>query len=348
LRKNEVTKNNIIFKWRIVLKIVEFGNTKEKLSEMCLGTMMFGDRCSEAEADRITATAIDAGVNFIDTAAMYCEGLTEEILGRIFKKMRGRDKLFIATKVHKGVDRESILKSIDESLARLKMDYVDLYMIHWPKKGMNPVEIMEALAKIVETNKTRFVGCCNYPAWLLAHHNAIARCNDWLAFVCNQIPYNLIERGPEVEVLPQAVAENIAITCYRVFLLGLLTGKYRPGAPIPGNSRGESDERIGTWLNQHADGITKFLTFAQELNVTPSELAISWIRYSPAVTNPIIGVSSENQLRSSLNAFEFDLTEEQYAKITNFFDTEVKEESGGAYKALRRELKLLETPNVDD
>jgi aryl-alcohol dehydrogenase-like predicted oxidoreductase len=210
---------------------------------------------------------------------------------------------------------------------------------------MNPEEIMEALAEVVESGKTRFIGCCNYPAWLLARHNTIARCNGWPALICNQIPYNLIERGPELEVLPQGVAENIAITCYRVLGLGLLTGKYKPGSLIPGNSRGESDERIRAWLNQYADGITKFLTFAQELNVTPSELAISWIRYSPAVTNPIIGVSSESQLRSSLNAFEFDLTAEQYAKITNFFDTEVKEESGGAYKDLRRELSLLETPN---
>ncbi len=327
------------------MKIVDFGNTKERLSEMCLGTMMFGDRCSEVEANRITEMAIDAGVNFIDTAAMYCDGLTEEILGSIFKKMGGRDKLFIATKVHIGVDRESILQSIDESLARLKMDYVDLYMIHWPKKGMNPEEIMEALAKVVESGKTRFIGCCNYPAWLLARHNTIARCNGWPALICNQVPYNLIERGPELEVLPQAVAENIAITCYRVLVLGLLTGKYKPGAPIPEDSRGESDERIGIWLNQYADGIMKLLTFAQELNVTPSALAISWIRYSPAVANQIIGVSSESQLQASLKAFEFDLTAEQYAKITNFFDTEVKEESGGAYKGLRRELRLLETPN---
>ncbi|UCE05553.1 MAG: aldo/keto reductase [bacterium] len=322
------------------MKYVEFGKTKEYLSEMCLGTMMFGDRCSEAEADRIIARAIDAGINFIDTAAMYCDGFTEEILGPILNGRR--EKVFLVTKVHKGVDKKSIIESIDESLIRLKMDYVDLYLIHWPKKGMNPTEIMEALNQVVEKGKTRFVGCCNYPAWLVTHHNAIAERNNWSTLICNQIPYNLIERGVEVEVLPHAYAENIAITSYRALVLGLLSGKYRPGEPIPANSRGVTDERIGNWLSQYGDGINKFLKLADELGITPAALAISWVRYSSAVTSPIVGVSSMNQFESCLKAFEFDLTEEQYNRLTKFFDTEVKEETGGAYKDLRRELRLLE------
>ena len=113
------------------MRYIEFGNTGETVSEMCLGTMMFGQRCDEAESDRILGAAIDGGVTFVDTAAMYAEGVTEEILGRILKGRR--DKLFIATKVHKGVDAQSILESIDDSLARLQLDFVDLYLIHWPK-----------------------------------------------------------------------------------------------------------------------------------------------------------------------------------------------------------------------
>ncbi|OUC07540.1 hypothetical protein RY27_14310, partial [Litorilinea aerophila] len=195
------------------MNTVEFANTGVHVSEMCLGTMMFGSRCDVAEADRILGACLDQGVNFIDTAAMYGNGETERILGQIMKGRR--EKLFLATKVHKGVDRRSILESIDESLARLQTDYVDLYLIHWPVEGMRPLEIMEALNQVVTQGKARFVGCCNYPAWLLAHSNAIAARNGWAPLVCNQVAYNIIERGVEVEILPQAMAEGIAITAYR-------------------------------------------------------------------------------------------------------------------------------------
>ena len=188
------------------MKNVEFGKTGEKVSEMCLGTMMFGQRCDEAEADRILGAAVERGVNFVDSAPMYSNGHAEEILGRIIKGRR--EQLFIGTKVHKGLDSQNILESIDESLARMRIDYVDLYMIHWPIEGMRPKEIMEALNGVVTQGKARYVGCCNYPAWLFAHSNAIAERNGWARLVCNQVAYNLIERGVEIEILPQAVAEQ--------------------------------------------------------------------------------------------------------------------------------------------
>jgi 1-deoxyxylulose-5-phosphate synthase len=135
-----------------------FASTGEQVSELNLGTMMFGGRCDEAEADRILGLAIERGVNFIDTAAGYGNGLTEEILGRIMKGGR-REKLFLTTKVNKGVDRASILSSIDESLQRMQTDFVDLYLIHWPVEGMNPTEIMGALNEVVTSGKARYVGC---------------------------------------------------------------------------------------------------------------------------------------------------------------------------------------------
>lgn len=322
------------------MQYIEFGSTGVQLSEMCLGTMMFGDRCDASAAARIVSAAFDAGVNFIDTAAMYCDGLTEEILGRILAT-RGRNQFFIETKVHKGIDKQSIVESLNESLDRLKMDYVDLYLIHWPQKGMYPEEVMRALQEVVQSGKTRFVGCCNYPAWLLAYHNAIAERHGWPRLISNQIPYNLIERGAEVEVLPQAVAAKIAITTYRPLVMGLLSGKYVPEQPLPRDSRATTDERIGDWLRRFSKGISAFLEFARELNVTPVELAISWVRHSPAVSCPIVGVSSLEQLQVDIKAFDFDLSDEQYTRLTDMLDTGVKEESGGAYKNLRRELELL-------
>ncbi|MBK9941115.1 MAG: aldo/keto reductase [Kouleothrix sp.] len=321
------------------MNYVQFGSTGEQVSELCLGTMMFGDRCDQAEADRILGSAIDGGVTFIDTAAMYRDGETERILGQILPGRR--DKLFIATKVHKGVDAASIAGSIDESLERMRIDYVDLYLIHWPRKGMQPEPIMRALNRVVQAGKARFVGCCNYPAWLFAHSNAIAERNGWARLVCNQLPYNLIERGVEVELLPQALAENVAITVYRPLLIGLLAGKYQPGAPIAANSRGQTDPRIAAWLERYGAAITRFNQLAAARGLHPAQLAIAWLRHSPAVTAPIGGVSALNQLQPLLDAFTVELSAAEHQELAGLFDSAVKEEAGGAFPGLRRELELL-------
>jgi len=329
-----------------MMKYVEFGRTGEKVSEMCLGTMMFGQRCDEAEADRILGAAMDHGVNSIDTAPMYGDGLTEEILGRIIRGRR--DRLFIGTKVHKGIDAQSILESIDESLARMRIDTADLYMIHWPIEGMRPNEIMEALNQVVTQGKARFVGCCNYPAWLLAHSNAIAERNGWAPLVCNQIAYNLIERGVEIEILPQAVADKIAITVYRPLVSGILAGKYRAGQSPPTDSRAPSNARILTWLAQHGESMERFNQYAAERGVHPAQLAIAWVRHSPAITSPIVGASSLSQIEASIGAFELDLSDAEYERITLMFDTEIKEEGLQRFPGkrfnfprLRRDLNLI-------
>lgn len=330
----------------MTMKYAEFGKTGEKVSEMCLGTMMFGARCNEAEADRILGAAIERGVNFVDTAPMYGDGFTEEILGRILKGRR--DKLFIGTKVHKGVDAHSILESIDESLTRMGIDFVDLYMIHWPVEGMCPREIMEALNQVVSQGKTRYVGCCNYPAWLLAHSNAIAERNGWAPLICNQVAYNLIERGVEIELLPQAVADKVAITAYRPLVSGLLTGKYKAGQPPSSGSRAMTDSRLLTWLAQYGDSVGRFNQSAAERGVHPAQLATAWVRYSPAVTSPIVGVSTLDQLQVSMGAFDFDLSDKEYETITHIFDTEIKEEGLQRFPdkqynfaRLRRNLNLI-------
>ncbi len=314
---------------------VSFGNTGVSVSAMCLGTMMFGDRCDEAESDRVLAQALDGGVNFIDTAAMYGNGKTETLLGRILKGRR--DRLFIATKVNHH-DPQVIRASLDESLARLQLDHVDLYLLHWPKPAMQPEPMMEALNDVVKAGKARFVGCCNFPAWLLAHFNAIAARHGWARLVCNQIPYNPIERGVEVEVLPQARAERLAITVYRPIVLGLLAGKYIPGQPLPADSRGTTDARITRWLDKYGEGITRFTAFARDRNLEPGQVAVAWLRHNPAITCPIVGVSSARQLAANLKTFDVTLSDADYAAITGMFDTAVKEEAAGSYPPLRRDM----------
>lgn len=317
---------------------VELGGTGERVSALCLGTMMFGDRCDEAESARIVDLALDRGVNFVDTAAMYCDGLTESIVGRILKGRR--DRVFLATKVHQGIDAASIISSIDESLTRLQTDYVDLYLIHWPVPGMVPAEVMQALGQVVRSGKARYVGCCNYPAWLIAHSNAIAERNGWPRLICNQVPYNLVERGVEVEILPQAAAERIAITVYRPLLIGVLAGKYPRGGALPADSRSSTDPRIGVWLEKYGAAIAAFEDYAAVLGVPPAVLAIAWVQHRPGITASIVGASAAPQLETTLRAFEVRLSPAQVQEIAALFDTEVKEEAGGKFPALRRLVGL--------
>ncbi|MEA3336270.1 MAG: aldo/keto reductase [Chloroflexota bacterium] len=321
------------------MNYVDFGSTGQRVSQMCLGTMMFGERCDEAESERILSAAMDQGITFVDTAAMYGQGRTEEIMGRILKGRR--DQLFIVTKVTRSTDAAWIRESIDESLARLQLDYVDLYLIHWPREQMHTVEMMEGLNDVVLQGKARFVGCSNFPAWLVAHCNAIAQRKGWAPLICNQVPYNLIERGIEVEVLPQAAAEGIAIMTYRPLLIGILAGKYQPGQAMPADSRGQTDGRIATWVARYADGLRRFNQFASERGLHPAQLAIAWQCHTPGVTSPIAGVSSLGQLQASIDAFDVALTAEEYAEISAMFDTAVKEESGGNYPNLRRSHDLV-------
>ena len=320
------------------MNTVKFGKTNELVSEMCLGTMMFGDRCDETESDRIFSAAMARGVNFIDTAWTYNGGVTEEILGRLTRGKR--DQLFIVTKTT-STEPATIFSNIEDSLRRMQTDHVDVFLVHWPRQGMRTFEMMQALAEVVQQGKARFIGASNFPAWLLAHCNAIAERNSWPQLICNQLPYNLLERGIEVEILPQALVEDIAIMIYRPLLMGLLAGKYHPERQIPEDSCGQTDERIQQWLNTHADGFRAFAQFAADHELHPAQLAVAWLRYSPAVTTPIIGVSSERQLHASLDAFDVNLTDEQYAEVTAMFDTEVKEVTGGSFPALRRKLDLV-------
>ena len=321
------------------MNIIKFADTDIDISEMCLGTMMFGDRCDEQESARILDTAVSQGVTFIDTAAAYCGGVTEEILGRITKGKR--QDLFIGSKVTKNTNADWIVQSLDESLARLQTDYIDLFMIHWPRENMQIETIMKTLNDAVVAGKVRYVGCCNFPAWLFAHCNSVAQQNGWAKLVGNQIPYNLIERGVEVEVVPQAVTEKVAITTYRSLCLGLLAGKYQPGQPLPTDSRGQDDKRIAAWLDKYGDSISNFHQFAADRNLHPAQLAVAWVRHSPGVSSPIVGVSSQRQLQASIDAFDVVLSADEYEELTGLFDTAVKEETGGNFPNLRRVTTLV-------
>jgi aryl-alcohol dehydrogenase-like predicted oxidoreductase len=206
---------------------------------------------------------------------------------------------------------------------------------------MKPGEIMRALNAVVKAGKARFVGCCNYPAWLLAHSNGIAVENGWPTLVCNQVPYNLVERGIEIEVLPQAAAEEVAITAYRPLLAGVLAGRYALDEPLPEDARGAGDERVPRWLDRFRGGLEALFHLAQEKGATPARVAIAWLRACPALTCPIVGVSKVSQFEDSVKGFALDLSPQERDALAAAFGAEVKEEAGGGYPPLRRELELV-------
>jgi aryl-alcohol dehydrogenase-like predicted oxidoreductase len=320
----------------------QFGSTGQRVSRMCLGTMMFGRRCDEAEARRIVDAALERDVDNIDTAAAYADGLTEEILGRLIKGRRAG--LFIGTKVTRTTDADWVLASIDESLRRMQLDYVDLYMIHWPRLHMNVEAMMQALDGVVRAGKARFVGCSNFPAWLLAHCNATAERNGWAKLVCNQVNYSAGVRGVEVEILPQALAEGIAITAYQPLMGGVLAGRYTPGEPPPPGTRGAGEQRIVDRLAQAGERVTRFNALAAELGLKPGQLALAWIDHSPAVTSPIVGCSTVDQVLESLDAFDRDLSDDEHAAVNAIFDDEPAEPpspQGNNFPMLRKSFELL-------
>jgi len=321
------------------MEFVRFTDKKTKLSRICLGTMIFGDKCDESSSQFILHAALDLGINFIDTAAMYAGGVSEEYLGRALRGVR--QDVFIATKFHAGLDRATVLASVDASLKRLNTDHVDLYLVHWPLPGMNITELMAALDEVVQSGKTRFVGCCNFPAWLLASCNGVAAEHGWSPLVSNQIAYNLIERGVEVEILPQATVEDIFITAYRPLAMGLLGGRFRQTTAMDQSARGTTDARVITWLSQHGDSIERFLRFSEEKGLHPAELAIAWLCHSPGVSCPIVGASSADQLRVAASGAGRTLSDEDYQEVTDLFSTEVKEEGLQLFPGLKYNFPRL-------
>ena len=303
------------------------GRTGLNVSELCLGTMTFGWSADEPTSFDIMSAAFDAGLNFFDTADVYPRwashaGHSEEIIGRWLKNQQ-RDRLVIATKVRskmsddpndEGLSRKHILAAVEGSLRRLQTDYIDLYQSHAYDASTPLEETMRAFDDLVRQGKVRYVGCSNYPAWRLAKALWISDKQNLARYDALQPHYSLVHRAEfERELMPLCLDQGVAVIPYSPLAGGFLTGKYRRGQPAPKTTRSGSVQR---YLNEKNFALVdRLAAMGQARGKTVSQMALAWQLSNPAVTSPIIGARTVNQLQESLGAAGLRLSAEEKREL---------------------------------
>lgn len=315
------------------MKYNRLGNTGLLVSELCLGTMTFGGKgmwnaigtLDQKPVDELMKRSIDAGINFIDTANVYSEGLSEELTGKSIRNLGlKRDDVVIATKVRGrmgegpnqvGLTRKHILSQVEESLKRLNTDYVDLYQIH----GFDPVtpieETLHALNTVVEHGKARYIGCSNLAAWQIMKALAYSRSKSLAEFVSLQAYYTVAGRDLEREVIPCLEDQGVGLMVWSPLAGGFLSGKYTR------NSQGEEGSRRINFdfppidKEKSYDIVDVLKPIAQEKGVSVAQIAISWLLHQKSVSTVIIGAKKMNQLEDNLKAVEVKLSAEDLEKI---------------------------------
>ncbi len=301
------------------------GHSNLKVSALCLGTMMFGDQTDRAEAARIVADAHAQGVNFIDTADVYSTGVSEEVVGELIKPQR--HDWVLATKlgnkmsarVNEGhFSRTWMMRALEASLRRLHTDHIDIYYLHRDDPGMNLEEPLHALGDMVRSGKIRYWGVSNFRAWRIAEMVALARQLGLPGPVVCQPYYNLLNRGPEVEVLPACEHFGLGVAPYSPVARGVLTGKYTPGAaPDTGTRAGRGDARImQTEFRSESLAIAQRLArHAQERGVTLAQFATAWVLANRMISSVIAGPRTLAQWQSYLPALDIKLSAEDEALV---------------------------------
>lgn len=309
------------------------GNTGLKVSELCLGTMTFGGKgywtaigqLPQEPVDDLVKRSVDAGINFIDTANVYSEGLSEEMTGRAIRNLGiKRDDLIIATKVRgkmgegpnqTGLSRKHILHQADESLRRLNTDYIDLYQIH----GYDPLtpleETITALDDLVRSGKVRYIGCSNLTAWQLMKSLAYSTYSHIAKFVSLQAYYTIAGRDLERELIPLLQDQKVGLMVWSPLAGGLLTGKYSRNMQGPEDSRRINFDFPPVNKEKAFDIIDVMQPLAEQRGISVAQLAIAWLLHQAAVTTVIIGAKKIAQLDDNLKAIDVKLTSEELEKL---------------------------------
>jgi 1-deoxyxylulose-5-phosphate synthase len=313
------------------MEYVNLGATGLRVSRVCLGMMSYGNDSERAwvldedATEPIVRAAVEGGVTFFDTADTYSKGASEVATGRILSKLLTRDELVIATKAFMpmtpgenggGLSRKHLLSAIDASLARLGMDYVDIYQIHrWDPR--TPIEeTMAALHEIVRSGKARYIGASSMFAWQLAKAQYVAERNGWTKFVSMQPHYNLIYREEEREMIPLCIDQGVGVIPWSPLARGVLAGnRTREGERR--TTRSDSDPFTDHLYSQPTDFdvVERVGEVAAERGAPPAQVALSWLLHKPGVTAPIVGATKLEHLEDALAAEQLSLDEEEIARL---------------------------------
>ncbi|MEI7754609.1 MAG: aldo/keto reductase [Actinomycetota bacterium] len=306
------------------MRYTNLGNTGAVVSKICLGCMSYGipDRGTHAwtldeEASRpFIRRAVEEGINFFDTANVYSDGTSEEIVGRALNDFAKRDEIVLATKVHgamrrspngKGLSRKAIMFEIDESLRRLGTDYVDLFQIHRWDNRVPIEETMEALHDVVKAGKALYIGASSMWAWQFAKAQHVAEQHGWTKFVTMQNHYNLVYREEEREMLPLCIDQGVGVIPWSPLARGLLTRDVSSNT-----SRSETDE-FGKTLygTANTEIIERVAEIAAQRGVSRAQIALAWVAHHPAVTAPIVGATKQHHLDDAIASIDIVLTHDE-------------------------------------
>lgn len=312
------------------------GRTGVQVSQLCLGCMNFGGRADEAESTAIIDAALDAGINFVDTANVYGHapdnynygrGRSEEIVGRALKREGKRARIVLATKAHfpvsddpnnQGNSRRHIIEQCEASLKRLQTDYIDLYQLHHPSLDIPVDETLRALDDLIRAGKIRYIGTSAFAAWQIMEALWVSKEYGLNRFVCEQPPYNLLDRRIERELVPMAQTYGIGIICWSPLAGGFLSGKYQRDQAVPENTRFDkfwSGAREHQFTATAFDTVDALAALAQEKGCTLSQYALAWCAQQPAITSAIIGPRTMEQLQDNLEAINVEISAEDRASI---------------------------------
>jgi 1-deoxyxylulose-5-phosphate synthase len=314
------------------MEYVNLGKTGMKVSRLCLGMMSYGSKAwrewilEEADARPFVKRALDAGINFFDTADVYSLGDSERVTGKLFKDLGvNRQNIIVATKVNgqmsddindRGLSRKHILDSIDKSLQRLQMDYVDLYQIHRWDYEVPIEETLEALNDVVRAGKARYIGASSMFAWQFAKALHISETHGWTKFVSMQNHYNLVYREEEREIIPLCIDQGIGLIPWSPMARGFFAGDRKRGGG--GETTRANSDPFANGLYFRDEDFTvadRAADIAKGHNMTASQIALAWILHKPYVHSPIIGATKMDHLDQAIAALDIKLSDEEMKKL---------------------------------
>lgn len=293
------------------------GNSGLKVSQLGLGTNAFGKRADQGTSTRIIDHALDHGINFIDTANIYAGSESERIIGEALAGKR--HNVVLATKAglvsgqgpnERGSSRYHLQQELEDSLKRLKTDYVDLYQIHTFDPHTPLEETLRTLDDMVSSGKVRYIGASNYAAWEIMKALGISELRGYARYVSTQTSYSLADRTPELELVPLCLDQGVGIIPYFPLAGGILTGKYGQGASTPSGSRAETDPNFNRFLEDRNLKLGQQVSqLAAEHGHSPSALSLAWLMNRPAVSTVIVGATKTEQLDDNLKSLEIEIDE---------------------------------------